>query len=212
MSETAAEKNPPQNRLFTFDSGAGSLPWLLALATILLMILTLRTEGRIWWCKWDTPLHFWTFDAWSKHTSQHFIDPYFFTHILHGFLFLWFLDLFFHKLLGKKISFAWLLFFAVLAESFWEVVENSPTVIERYRENTASLDYFGDSIANSVGDIAACASGFIIAYGLRFWRSLALFVVVEIFLILTIRDSLLINILMLIHPIDAIKVWQTGGG
>jgi hypothetical protein len=181
------------------------------LGVLVFTVVQLHFSGRIWWCKWDTPLYFATFDAWSNHTSQHFIDPYFFTHVLHGFLFLWILNLIFDVILKIKVPKAWLLLIAVFAESVWEIVENSPAVIERYRENTASLDYFGDSIANSLGDIVACIIGFIVAYELKFWRSLIVFLIIEILLILTISDSLLINIIMLIYPIEAIKVWQTGG-
>lgn len=199
-----------QNRLFIFNSRMDYLPWILMSVILVFTLFQLHIQGRIWWCKLDTPLHFWTFDAWSNHTSQHFIDPYFFTHILHGFLFLWILNLFLNVIFKIKISKAWLLFIAIFTESAWEILENSPTVIERYRENTASLDYFGDSIANSIGDIFACALGFIIAYELKFWRSLIVFLIIEIILILTINDSLLINIIMLIYPIDAIKMWQTG--
>lgn len=171
-------------------------------------VFQLNFQERIWWCKLDTPLHFWTFDAWSDHTSQHFIDPYFFTHVLHGFLFLWLTNVVFEWIFKMKVSKAWLLSVAVIGESAWEILENSPSIIELYRTNTASLDYFGDSIANSIGDIVACAFGFIIAYELRFWRALALFSIIEIVLVFTIKDSLLINIIMLIHPIEAIKAWQ----
>jgi hypothetical protein len=199
-----------QYRLFVFNSWQNYLPWILMLAVFIFTLFQLHLQGRIWWCKWDTPIQFGTFDAWSKHTSQHFIDPYFFTHVLHGFLFLWILNIVFNTILNVKISKSWLLFIAVFAESAWEVLENSTFIIERYRENTASLDYLGDSIANSIGDIIACSLGFIIAYELKFWRSLALFFLIEIMLILTIHDSLLINIIMLIHPIEALKTWQTG--
>ncbi len=92
------------------------------------------------------------------------------------------------------------------------MVENSEYIIELYRANTASLEYVGDSIANSVGDVVACIVGFLIAYKLKVWRSILLFFIIEAILVLTIKDSLLINILMLIHPIEAIKVWQSGGG
>lgn len=212
MSENASEKNlTKENSLFVFNSRKDYLPWILILAVVAFSVFQLRLQDRIWWCKLDTPLHFWTFDAWSDHTSQHFIDPYFFTHILHGFLFLWILNLIFDKILRIKVPKAWLLFIAVFAESAWEIAENMSFVIERYRENTASLDYFGDSIANSIGDIIACGLGFVIAFELKFWRSLILFILIEIVLILTINDSLLINIIMLIHPIEAIKVWQTDG-
>jgi peptidoglycan hydrolase-like protein with peptidoglycan-binding domain len=105
----------------------------------------------------------------------------------------------------RRLPLAWLLFFAVLVEAGWEVLENSKSIIERYRATTFSLDYFGDSIANSFGDILSCAAGFLIAHKLDFWHSLFLFALVEIILILTIHDSLLINIIMLVHPIEAIK-------
>ncbi len=212
MTEKAVENQPKnQDNLFVFNSWKDYLPWILMLGVLVFTVVQLHFLDRIWWCRWDTPLYFATFDAWSKHTSQHFIDPYFFTHVLHGFLFLWILNLVFDVILKIKIPKAWLLFIAVFAESIWEIVENSPTVIERYRENTASLDYFGDSIANSIGDIVACIIGFIVAYELKFRRSLIVFLIIELLLILTISDSLLINIIMLIYPIEAIKIWQTGG-
>ena len=186
------------------------LPIFLVFAVIILTVFQLWNQGRIWWCKWDTPVHFATLDAWSKHTSQHFFDPYSFTHLLHGILFFWILDLLINKILKKKLSFFWLFFLAIFVESIWEIAENTDAIIKHYRENTASLDYYGDSIANSVGDIMSCGIGFIVAYKLKFLRSLALFIAIEIILLLTIRDSLLLNILMLIHPLDWIKTWQTG--
>ncbi len=103
------------------------------------------------------------------------------------------------------MSLAWLFLFAVTIESGWEILENSKAIIERYRTATVSLDYFGDSITNSFGDIVSCAIGFIIARRLALPLSVILFALVEIILILTIRDSLLINIIMLAHPIEAIK-------
>lgn len=176
------------------------------LAVILIMMIALATEGRVWWCQWDTPIYIWSSDVWSKHNSQHFLDPYTFTHILHGFLFFWLARLIFRR----RISFAWMLFAAVVGESAWELVENSEYMIELYRTNTASLEYFGDSIANSLGDVVACVVGFLIAYKLQIWRSIVVFLLIEAVLMLTIKDSLLINILMLINPIEAIKVWQVG--
>lgn len=168
------------------------------------MSVILYTQGRIWWCKLGdySP---WVSQAWGNHTSQHLFDPYTFTHILHGVLFFWLIDLIF-----RKQTFAWKFFIAIWVESAWEVLENSQFVIEKYRENTASLDYFGDSIFNSVGDVIACGIGFLIAYKLKFWRSLVVFILTEIVLLLWIRDGLLLNILMLIYPIEAIKQWQTG--
>lgn len=196
-----------QNRQFGFESRTDYLPWLLAIIIIAATVIVLYWQGRIWWCKWDAPYLLWSSDAWSKHSSQHLFDPYSFTHLLHGLLFYAASFLIFRR----RLSLAWLLFITVFAESGWEILENSKAVIERYRTATFSLDYFGDSIVNSFGDILSCTAGFLVAHKLAFWRSLFLFALVEIILIFTIRDSLLINIIMLIHPIEAIKTWQTGG-
>ena len=203
MSETF--NSASQNRFFIFNSKKDYLPWFLIIAVIVLSVLQLRNQSRVWWCQVGdySP---WSWAVWSPHNSQHVIDPYTFTHILHGILFFWIASLIF-----RKMPLAWRLLIAITVESAWEVVENTDMIINRYREATISLDYFGDSIANSIGDIVACAIGFIIAYELKFWRSLGLFLIIEIILILTINDSLLINILMLIYPLEAIKAWQTGG-
>lgn len=183
------------------------LPYILMFAVVFISILQLHLQGRVWWCKLDSPFDIWSSDAWGTHNSQHLFDPYAFTHILHGFLYFWILSLIFRQ----KISLKWLLFIAVSAESAWEILENTNTVIERYRTATLALDYYGDSILNSSGDILACAAGFIVARKLGFWLSLAAFVIIEIILILWIHDSLLINIIMLIHPVEAIKNFQTNG-
>jgi hypothetical protein len=99
---------------------------------------------------------------------------------------------------------------AVALECVWEVFENTNYVIDKYRANTASLDYFGDSVANSIGDVSACVLGFWIAFKLGLWRSLFFFLAVEAVLLFFIRDSLLLNIVMLVYPSDAIKLWQMG--
>jgi hypothetical protein len=93
-------------------------------------------------------------------------------------------------------------------EGFWEVVENSPFVIERYRSHTAALGYEGDSIANSLGDILSCAIGFALARRLGLWGSIILFGGTELALLIWIRDSLLLNVLMLIHPFEGVRGWQ----
>ena len=165
-------------------------------------VIALNLEGRRWWCP-AGDLWPWAWDIWSQHNSQHVIDPYSFTHVLHGVLEFWLLNLLF-----PKLKLAWRLFLAVLIESSWEVAENSSYVINRYREETISLAYFGDSIINSLSDIVCCATGFAIAYKLRFWKSLALFLTTEIVLIFWIHDSLIINIIMLLSPNDTIKNWQ----
>lgn len=195
----------PKNENISAENSLDKPPLFLSVAATVVMSVILYTQGRIWWCKLGdySP---WVSQAWSRHTSQHLFDPYTFTHILHGVAFFWIIDLIF-----KKQTFAWKLFIAILVESAWEVLENSRYIIEKYRENTASLDYFGDSIFNSIGDVIACATGFYIAYKLKFRRSLIFFIATEIILLILIRDGLLLNILMLIYPIEAIKQWQTGG-
>lgn len=177
---------------------------ILAVAIIVITaIAALFAQGRVWWCKLNDYFPY-VNDAWnSSHTSQHLLDPYTFTHILHGVAFFWLTNLLF-----KKVSNSWRFVIAVAVEAAWEVFENSNYIIEMYRENTASLDYFGDSIANSFGDILACAFGFWVAAKLGVWKSLAFFVFVELVLLLWIRDGLLLNILMLIWPLDTVKDWQ----
>ena len=97
-----------------------------------------------------------------------------------------------------------------MLEAVWEVAENSAFIIERYREATISLDYYGDSILNSLMDIVACMTGFLIAHRLRAWQSACVFAITEFVLLITIRDCLILNILMLLYPIDAVKQWQLG--
>ncbi len=197
MNGEAEIKQTPRFGLF--------LTTAAAVAITVLMVLVLRLNGRIWWCKLgDAAIY--VNEAWnSSHTSQHLFDPYTFTHVLHGVLAFWLAGLIL-KNFPKKV---WFLT-ALAVEAAWEIFENSHYVIEKYRENTASLDYFGDSIANSVGDLAACAAGFLIAAKLGMWRSLAFFVAVELVLLFWIRDGFLLNILMLVYPIDTIKTWQMG--
>ena len=179
------------------------LPVTLAVAATILMVIILYFQGRVWWCKFGD-YSIYVNDAWnSSHTSQHHFDPYTFTHVLHGVLFFWLASLIF-----SRVSAAWQFFIAIFAEAAWEILENSNFIIEKYRENTASLDYFGDSIFNSVGDVLVCGFGFWIAHKLGWWKSLIFFLFVEIALLLWIRDGLLLNILMLIYPLDSVKHWQ----
>lgn len=189
-------------KLYKFDSAKDFLPWSLIVVVIVLTTLQLYFQGRIFWCK-QGDYALWSSAVLSAHNSQHLIDPYTFTHILHGVLFYWIATLIF-----PKMSPVWRLLIAVAVEGAWECLENTNLVVERYREATISLDYFGDSIINSFGDIVACIIGFLIASKVKFWHSLVFFIVTEIILIYWIHDSLLINIIMLIYPIDGIREWQ----
>jgi len=193
---------PSNDTLFRFESRRDLFPWIAIGIITAAAIVSLSVQGRDWWCPAGDYLP-WSWDIWSRHNSQHVIDPYSFTHILHGVLEFWLIGLIFWKL-----PMAWRLVLAIFIESTWEVVENTNYVINRYREATISLDYFGDSIINSVADIVCCGLGFAIAYKLRFWWSFALFAVTEAVLLFAIRDSLILNIIMLIYPIEAIRNWQ----
>ncbi len=179
-------------------------PWLAIVAVLALAVYLLHNQGRLWICACGQ-IYLWVSDTWSSDNSQHWLDPYSFTHLLHGLVFFcllaWSLP---------RLSLLWRLWLAILIEALWEVVENSELVIQRYREATAALGYQGDTVINSLGDILVCGVGFWLAFYLGFRRSLALFVITEIVLTLWIRDSLILNIIMLIYPIEAIKAWQLG--
>ena len=158
-------------------------------------------EGRLWKCACSNLL--WTSDAWGSQTSQLFLDPYSFTHILHGVMFAGL-----SALLIRNMSRTWRFVMAIAMECAWEMIENSNAVIEHYRQATAALGYNGDTVLNSLGDIFSCGVGFLIATRVGWRWSIALFAAVEVVLTLWIRDSLLLEILMLVHPINAVKNWQ----
>jgi hypothetical protein len=161
--------------------------------------------GRVWWCKCETWVP-WSWNVWSVHNSQHVIDWYSFSHLQHGLLFYGL----FRLALGSRARGGRFLA-AVSLEAAWEVLENSPIIINRYRAVTASLDYFGDTVINSAADIGCCILGYWIATRLPAWATVALFVVVEVVMVVWIRDSLLLNVLMLTFPIEAVRQWQTPG-
>jgi len=161
----------------------------------------LHLEGRLWRCTCGQL--FLTGDAWSPATSQLFLDPYSLTHVLHGLMFAGLL-----ALLIRGMPASWRLLLAIGIECAWEMIENTNTVIERYRQATASLGYHGDTVINSMGDIFCCGLGFLLARKLGWRWSIIIFISVELVLLFWIRDSLLLEVLMLVHPINAIKTWQ----
>jgi hypothetical protein len=168
-------------------------------------VYLLREQGRLWICSCGYVLP-WTNEYWGSNTSQHLLDPASFTHLLHGFVLCGLV-----ALAVPRVSVAWRLWMAVSIEVGWEVLENSPFVIQRYREGTAAFGYHGDTVVNSAGDVLSCALGFVLARRLRFRWASVVFVAVEVALAVWIRDGLLLNVVMLIYPIDAIEAWQAAG-
>ncbi len=163
-------------------------------------------SGRVWWCE-AGDLWPWSWDVWSRHCSQHLIDPYSLSHLQHGIG----LYLIVTVLWCRRLSLDYRILLVALVEAAWEVTENTNWMIERYRTATISLDYFGDSIWNSLGDYGACIAGILLATRLPWRLSVVLFVALEAISICWIRDSLLLNILMLLCPVDAIRQWQSSG-
>jgi hypothetical protein len=174
----------------------------IALLVAIAMAFVLRFEGRLLICSCNRIL-IWVGEICSSNNSQQLLDPYSFTHILHGFLLFWIISLLFRRLAPD-----WQISLALVCEAAWEVFENTPYVINRYRIETAALGYQGDTVLNSLGDLMCAFIGILIARQLGFRRSVIVFLVVEVILIYTIHDSLLLEILMLIRPIAAIKQWQ----
>lgn len=155
-----------------------------------------------------------TVKLWSGLTaesSQHISDWYTFSHVIHGLLFYFFAHILWRrwKVFGGKPA-LWALPIAVAFEGFWELLENSPLIIERYRSVTVSLTYNGDSVLNSLADIGWMTLGFLLASRLPVKASVALALAFELFTLVMIRDNLTLNVLMLAWPVDAIRVWQAG--
>lgn len=141
----------------------------------------------------------------SSENSQHLADWYSFSHIIHGFLFY---AVAYFALQGRARN--WALPIAVAVEGFWELLENSPIIINRYREATMALGYSGDSIVNSLADIGWMTFGFLLASRLPAWLTVTLAVGFELMTLALIRDNLTLNVLMLVWPVDAIRTWQGG--
>lgn len=177
-------------------------PVLVIVLLVPLTALALWAEGRLLACECGV-FRVWVGDTCSSENSQQLFDPYSFTHILHGFLLFWLVALLF-----RNISPAWQLSLAAVLEAVWEVFENTDFVINRYREQTAALGYTGDTVVNSLGDLFCAIAGVLIARKLGWFRSLILFLLLEVVLLIWIHDSLLLQILMLIYPVNALKVWQ----
>lgn len=178
---------------------------LAAILLILLAAAILLTMGRHPICTCGT-VELWVGGRDSPKTSQMLADWYSFSHIVHGLLFyaaLW--------LLARRWPVERRFLVAMLVEAAWELIENTPMVIDRYRHATAALGYNGDSVINSVSDILMMAVGFLAARKLPVWASIALLVVLELIPLYVIRDNLTLNVWMLLWPDKGIAAWQAAG-
>ena len=184
----------------------------LPVALLIALGLTGATAAILFWmdripyCQCGT-IKLWYGGGGDSEISQHITDWYTYSHLLHGVIFycvLWFI-------FRGRLSVAARLVIATLIEGAWEIFENTPFIINRYRTQTVSRDYFGDSIVNSVADILAMIVGFLLAARLPTWVTVFLLVATEVILLYLIRDNLLLNIIMLVYPMEWIKQWQSGG-
>ena len=183
---------------------------LLALTIALTIGAILLGMGRVPICACGT-VKLWWGVVQSAENSQHIADWYSFSHMIHGLLFYFFAHVLWRrwKLFGGRPA-SWALPIAVAFEGMWELLENSPIIINRYRAVTMSYGYEGDSVLNSMSDISFMAIGFLIASRIPAWASVVLAIVFELFTLAMIRDNLTLNVLMLVWPIEAIRQWQAG--
>lgn len=189
---------------FSFKSLSKNISYFFATAIALIITgLIQYSFGRTLICKCGY-IKFWQSATWSNENSQHLTDWYTFSHIIHGFAFYYIGKLF------KRLNLLQTFILALSIESIWEIIENSSFIIDRYRNGTISLDYYGDSIINSAFDILAMILGFYLARKLPIWTIILLTLIMEIGACFLIRDNLTLNIIMLLYPFEIIKNWQIG--
>ena len=202
----------PTNNVWKREDGKGPGVWttVLICAGILGVTITiLLLMGRPLICTCGT-VKLWHGAVVSSENSQHVSDWYTFSHITHGFLFYW-LAWVLSRWIRPMRPVSIRLMIAVAVECGWEILENTDFIIDRYREATIALDYYGDSVLNSSFDVLFMTCGFLVASRLPALATLGIAIAFETFTAIMIRDNLTLNIIMLIWPVEAIKTWQTGG-
>lgn len=208
LSETLAAGAAPARPPWTRDRLKPAMLALLAVLLVAGAAAILFAMGREPICKCGY-VKVWHGVVFSSENSQHIADWYTFSHIIHGFLFygLFWLA---RRLTGLPISLGLALLLSIVLESAWEIAENTDAVINHYRSTTISLDYYGDSVLNSVADIAAMIAGFFFARLAPVWLTVASGLAMELVVGWLIRDNLTLNVIMLLYPLDWIKAWQGG--
>jgi len=192
-------------------SALGRYAWAIAaLAVVIGTAAILLAMGREPICRCGY-VKLWHGLVVSSENSQHLTDWYTPSHVIHGFIFYGLIRLA-GRLAGRHVPFGWALVVALGIEAAWEIAENTDTVIQRYREATIALDYFGDSVLNSVADMAAMVAGFLLAARLPVAVTVGLALAMELAVGWMVRDGLALNVLMLLWPLDAVRAWQGGGG
>ncbi|HEY4508963.1 MAG TPA: DUF2585 family protein [Candidatus Paceibacterota bacterium] len=182
--------------------------WVVIVGMVVIMAVTggieawsgralLGPDGLFGW--WDG-------NIWGSENSQRVADAYSFSHIIHGMIFYWFL-----WLVARKVPVKYRFIMALVLEAAWELLENSPIIIDRYRAATIAQGYVGDSVLNSVSDVLMAGIGFVIARYSRVWATVVLIVMMELGCLFWIRDNLTLNVVMLVYPIESLKVWQSEG-
>ena len=154
----------------------------------------------------DGKFGWWDGNIWGSENSQRVADAYSFSHIIHGIIFYGFLFW-----VARRLPLKYRFLIALIIEAAWELLENSPLIINRYREATIAQGYVGDSVLNSVADVGMVIVGFLIARFSKIWVSIMLIIAMELGCLLWIRDNLTLNVLMLVYPVESIKVWQAEG-
>ena len=178
--------------------------FLAAAALIVATAIVLYAMGHPWICKCGT-VKLWHLQVVSSENSQHLFDWYSPSHVIHGFAFY-----FLFWLIAPRASFGTRLLLAIGVEAAWEIIENTDYVINRYREATVALDYYGDSVINSVSDILFMVLGFVLAARLPIWLTVTIAIALEVFTGIMIRDGLALNVLTLLWPSETVLQWQNG--